>query len=201
MIPVDLVEGLADRYAAPFQFHMHHRQPVDQNRHIIAVVICRAFRPAELILVDHLQAVVVDVPFVQQGDVQGRAVLSFQYLHGVVLDAGGLLFYPFILVGDALGEKSLPLPVRKTVVVQHLQLPPEVGRHLRLRAEAQVLVPLPLQHADELSLQLRLALVLLRPHARGLVGARNRVLARRSNNVEEGSHACFSGLKLNSLSR
>lgn len=48
---------------------MHQRQAVDQDGHVIAVVMAGALGLADLVLVDNLQAVFVDVLLVDQGDV------------------------------------------------------------------------------------------------------------------------------------
>ena len=39
LIPVDLVESLPYGYAPPLQLHMDHREAVDEDRHIVAVVV------------------------------------------------------------------------------------------------------------------------------------------------------------------
>ena len=67
---------------------MNQRQTVYQNRDIIAVIIVAAVLR---ILVNDLQAVVVDVLFIQQCDIDRRAVLAGQVLNVVLLDAAGLL--------------------------------------------------------------------------------------------------------------
>lgn len=54
---------------------MNQRQTVYQNRDIIAVIIVAAILH---ILVNDLQAVVVDVLFIQQRDIDRRAVLAGQ---------------------------------------------------------------------------------------------------------------------------
>ena len=57
---------------------MHHRQPVDQDRHVVAVRVGGAgaglvswVGSVDLVLVDDLQAIVVDVGLVDQPDVLG----------------------------------------------------------------------------------------------------------------------------------
>ena len=66
---------------------MNQRQTVYQNRDIIAVIIVAAVLH---ILVDNLQTVVVDVLFIQQRNIDRRAVLAGQVLNVVLLDAAGL---------------------------------------------------------------------------------------------------------------
>ena len=64
LIAVDLVERLPDGHPAPLQFHMNQRKAVDQNRHIVAIIMPRTVRLLHLVLVDDLQSVVVDLkPF------------------------------------------------------------------------------------------------------------------------------------------
>ncbi len=77
---------------------MNQRQTVYQNRDIIAVIIVAAILH---ILVNDLQAVVVDVLFVQQRDIDRRAVLAGQILNVIPLGCGGSFFFDAIVrVGD-----------------------------------------------------------------------------------------------------
>ena len=67
---------------------MHERQAVDQHGHVVAVGARGATRPfADLVLVDDLEAVVVDIGLVDQGDVLCRAIVALQDLDVVLLDA------------------------------------------------------------------------------------------------------------------
>ena len=45
LVAVDLVERLADVHPAALQLDMHHRQAVDQDRHVVAVRALRRPRP------------------------------------------------------------------------------------------------------------------------------------------------------------
>ena len=57
LVAVDLVERLADVHAAALQLDVHHRKPVDQHRHVVAIgALGAALARADLVLVDHLQA-------------------------------------------------------------------------------------------------------------------------------------------------
>ena len=56
---------------------MYHRQAVDKDGHVIAVVILGTVFFTKNILVDDLQAVVVNVLFIKQNDVFGGAVVPF----------------------------------------------------------------------------------------------------------------------------
>lgn len=110
LVTVDLVERLFDGHTAPLQFHMNQRQTVYQNRDIIAVIIVAAILH---ILVNDLQAVVVDVLFIQQRDIDRRAVLAGQILNVILLDAAGLFFDAIVRVGDfILKKKSHSLSVK-----------------------------------------------------------------------------------------
>ena len=66
LIAVDLVERFADRDAAAFQLDMYHRQTVDKDRNVIAVVMLSAVITADLILVDDLHEVIMDILLVNQ---------------------------------------------------------------------------------------------------------------------------------------
>ena len=55
---------------------MDHREPVDQDRDIVAVIVPGAFFLADSILIDHLQEVVVNILLIDQRDVLGAAVVT-----------------------------------------------------------------------------------------------------------------------------
>ena len=93
---------------------MNQRQTVYQNCDIIAVIIVAAVLH---ILVNDLQAVVVDVLFIQQCNVDRRAVLTGQVLNVVLLDAAGLFFDAIVRVGDFILKKEVPFFIRESIVV------------------------------------------------------------------------------------
>ena len=96
---------------------MDQGQAVDQDGHVIAGVVGPALL---LVLVDDLEAVVVDVLLVQQGDVFGGPAVLAQHLDVVGLDAAGLLHDAVVGPGDGGGEKALPLAVGEGVAVEQL---------------------------------------------------------------------------------
>ena len=63
LIAIDLVECFANSHAPAFQFRVDHRKAVHKDSHIVPIVM-----PAVVIyiLVDDLQAVVMDAPAVNQ---------------------------------------------------------------------------------------------------------------------------------------
>lgn len=138
---------------------MDEGQAVDQDGDIIAVLVLCAGIGSHLVLIDDLQAVVVDVLFVNKGDVFGAAVISMEVLDRVGLDAAGLFHDAVVCVGDDLPEEPLPLAVGKAAVVQKLQLRPEVFHQGGLVVDGEVFITLGGQQPDELFFQLRLALV------------------------------------------
>ena len=77
LIPFNLVKSLADGNASAFELHMYHRQAVDKDGHVIAVVIPGTVVFANGILVNDLQAVVVNVLFIKKKDVFGGTVVPF----------------------------------------------------------------------------------------------------------------------------
>ena len=75
---------------------MHERQPVHEDRHIVAIRMCRRILPRTCtalhrILMNHLQAVVVDIVLVDQADILRRAIVTSEVLDIVRLDAARLL--------------------------------------------------------------------------------------------------------------
>ena len=132
LIAVDLVERLPDGHPAPLQFHMNQWKAVDQNRHIIAVIMPCAVCLFYLILVDDLQAVVMDVLFVDQCDIFGTAIIPVQHLHIVFLNLPGLFGNVLVGVGNHITKELPPLRIGKLVVVQLFQLTAEVGNQFIL---------------------------------------------------------------------
>ena len=161
LIAVDLVERLADRDAAAFELDMYHRQTVDEDRNVIAVVVLGAVIPADLILVNDLHKVVVDVLLVDQRDVLAGAVVTPQDLHKILLQTLRFLGDTVVRISDTVGEKACPLAVREGIAIQLLELNPQIAHQFFFRVDLEVFIPLCLQHTDQLRLQLRLALVAL----------------------------------------
>lgn len=114
------------------------------------------------ILVDDLQAVVVDVLLVQQVDVLALPAVLPQHLHMVALDLAGLFQNAVVGAGDAVLEKTLPLAVGKGVVVEQLQLAAQVGDQAALVVDGEAFIALGAQPPDEFLLQRGLALIALR---------------------------------------
>ena len=201
LIAIDLVERLADSHAPPLQLHMDEGQPVDKDGHIVAVVVRRALRLRDGILVDDLQRVVVDAFLIQQPNVLRLAGIPLKRLRRVtVLYPAGLFLDALVGVGDALLEEPLPLAIGKLVVVQLFQLCAEVGNEVRLSMDGQVSIAYLTQQADKLLFQLRLALITVRtPRSRrifrhhGALGGRRDdvILAHVGTPFVQGSCAQF----------
>ena len=196
LVTVDLVECLLDRHTAPLQFHMNQRQTVYQNRDIIAVIIVAAVLH---ILVNDLQAVVVDVLFIQQRDIDRRAVLAGQILNVVLLDAAGLFFDTIVCVGDFILKEVIPFLIRKGIIVQNLQLTAQVCHKVSVIVDRKIGIALLLQHPDKRLLQRGLALVSVRAFALRFVFCYNGTFVAGGNYIVS-AHAPNS-LNVKSLSR
>ena len=184
LIAIDLVERLADSHAPPLQLHMDEGQPVDKDGHIVAVVVRRALRLRDGILVDDLQRVVVDALLIQQPNVLRLAGIPLERLRRVtVLYPAGLFLDALVGVGDALLEKPLPLAIGKLVVVQLFQLRAEVGDEVRLSMDGQVSIAHLTQQADKLLFQLRLALITVRTPRSGRIFRHHGALGGRRDDV------------------
>ena len=196
LVTVDLVERLLDRHTAPLQFHMNQRQTVYQNRDIIAIIIVAAVLH---ILVDNLQTVVVDVLFIQQRNIDRRAVLAGQVLNVVLLDAAGLFFDAIVRVGDFILKEVIPFLIRKGIIVQNLQLTAQVCHKVSIIMDREVGIALLLQHLDKCLLQRSLTLVGIRTFALRFVFCYNGTFVAGSNYIVS-AHAPNS-LNVKSLSR
>ena len=159
LISVDLVERFADGHAPSLQLHMDERQAVYQDRDVIAVVMLRPLRLAYLVLIDHLEEVVVNVLFVDKGDIFGGAVVPLQNLDIVLLDLPRLLHDMLIGIRHIVLQEAIPFLIRKRIPIQFLKLGSQVGDQLCFRVDGQIRIPLFREHANELPLQIRLALI------------------------------------------
>ena len=186
LIAVDLVERLPDGHPAPLQFHMNQWKAVDQNRHIIAVIMPCAICLFYLILVDDLQAVVMDVLFVDQCDIFGTAIIPVQYLHIIFLNLPGFFGNVLVGVGNYITEKLPPLRIGKLVVVQLFQLTAEVSNQFILGMQRQIGIALLAQQPNKLFFQFCLALVAVRAHLGGFIGGNNGILIGSRNDIEKG---------------
>ena len=139
-----------------------------------------------LILVDDLQAVVVDVLLVDQCDIFGTAIISVQHLHIIFLNLPGLFRNMLVGVGNYITEKLPPLRIGKVVVVQLFQLAAEVSNQFILGMQRQIGIALLAQQPDKLFFQLRLTLVAVRAHLGGFIGGNNGILIGSRNDIEKG---------------
>ena len=167
---------------------MNQWKAVDQNRHIIAVIMPRAVCLFYLILVDDLQSVVMDVLLVDQRNVFGASIIPVQHLLTFfpILNLPGLLGNVLVGVGNYITEKLPPLRIGKLVVVQLFQLAAEVGNQFILGMQRQIGVALLAQQPDKLFFQFRLALVAVRAHLGGFIGGNNGIFIGSRNDIEKG---------------
>ena len=165
---------------------MNQRKAVDQNRHIVAIIMPRTVRLLHLVLVDDLQAVVVDVLLVDQRDIFGTAIIPVQYLHIIFLNLPGLFGNVLVGVGNYITEKLLPLRIGKLVVVQFFQLAAEVSNQFILGMQRQIGVALLAQQPDKFFLQFCLTLVAVRAHLGGFIGSNNGIFIGSRNDIEKG---------------
>ena len=82
-----LVKGFTNCDAALFQLHLHERQAVHQDGHVVAVGVGAGL----LKLLDHLHLVAGDVLLVQQVDVLNAAIVKHEVVDIVILNLAGLL--------------------------------------------------------------------------------------------------------------
>ena len=157
-VAVHLIKRLADGHAALLQFHLHQRQAVDQNGHVVAVGV----RAGLFKLLDHLQLVASDGFFIEQVNVLDAPIVKHKVVDVVVVHLAGLLHHTVAgLVQPAL-YKALPLHVGERHVVERLQLHAHIGQQSLRRVQARrKVIALVLQVLNQLALQLRLGLVAL----------------------------------------
>ena len=117
LIAVDLIERLAYGNAAALELDMYHRQTVDKDSDIIAVIVLSALALADLILIDDLNKIVVDVLLVDQSNVFACTVITAKHLNIILLELSRFFRNVFVIICDAVAEKPLPLSVGKVIII------------------------------------------------------------------------------------
>jgi len=94
LVAVDLVEGLFDIDPTSFEFDMNEWQPIDEDGDVVAetVLTCTSVGFVGFHLVDHLEAVVMDIAFVEQVYVACFAIVAMEQADIVALNDQGLIF-------------------------------------------------------------------------------------------------------------
>ena len=184
LISVDLIKSLPDSDTAPFQLHMDHWKSINQYRHIIAVAVPRSFVLADGILVDDLKKIVMDVLLVDQGDVLGGTVITFQDLDKVFLDLSGLLNDMVVRICQCILKEPVPFGIGEGIAVQDLQFLPEIRNQLCLRMDRKVFIALFGEHTDEFPLQFSFTLIAVGPGLYRLIFRDNGVLRCLGDDIE-----------------
>ena len=150
LISFDLVESFPDGDATAFQFRMDKGQTVHQNGHVIAGIVAALVL---LILVDDLQAVVMDVLFVDELNIFRCSVIPTQYLYMVGLDGSGFFHNALIGIGKGFRKETLPFPIGKGVVIEKFQLVSEIFNQARFTVNGKIFISLRFQQVDEFLFQ------------------------------------------------
>ena len=187
LVTPNLVERFPNRHAPTLQFHVHERQTVHENRHIIPGIVSAA---VFLELIDDLHPVIMDVLLVDEIDVFGGTIVPTENLHVVGLDFSGLLDDSIVAGRDTFLKEPFPLTIGKRVFIQKFELPPQVGNQLRLIVNREVFVPLQNQKTNELFFQFRLALERLGALGIGNVFGNDGAFIVGKDDVE-GTHKIF----------
>ena len=101
----------------------------------------------------------MDIVLVNEFDVLAFTCIPFKDLDIVILYLGCLGYNIIVLVGYAGVEELLPLTIREMIVVEFLQLGPEVGDKVSFCMDREIFIPLFTKEPDELFLQICLTLV------------------------------------------
>lgn len=135
---------------------MDEGQAVYEDGDVVAGCVCSG---GFFVLVDDLEAVVVDVFFVDEEDVFGGAVVSAEGLDVVGLDFAGFFYDSVVGCGDCAGEELFPFGVGEGVVVEGLELEAEVFGEFLFVFDREVFISLGGELLDELFFQVCFALV------------------------------------------
>lgn len=162
LIAVNLVERLPNGHTAAFQLNVNQRQTIDQHRHIIAIIMRSALLGGDGVLMDDLQAIVMDALFVDELNVLALSAIPAKHLHIVLLNQAGLFENAGIAIRQHFIPKPRPFAVRKVVIIQLFKLRAQIGDEVCLFVDGKALIAKLAKQADELVFQLGFALVSLR---------------------------------------
>ena len=121
---------------------MHHRQTVNENRHVIP---CAVFAICGRVLMNDLQTVLEDMRLVNQFDVLKTGVIFFDVLQlgsTIVLQQFGFVGNRGSCVRELRTEETFPLIVGKLDVIEFLQLLAEIGNQFFLGMNIEILISL-----------------------------------------------------------
>ena len=156
-ITVDLVESLLDAHPSALQFDMHQGQTIHEDGDIVAVLI----RALHLILIDYLQAIVIDVGLIYQLDVFRLTIIHRQVQDiAFPLNHLRLVLDGHLIIRDH-RQQARPLCIAQSHIVEQLQLMAQVFQKPCLILHLHVLITLPLQLLDQSLLQFGFALIAL----------------------------------------
>ena len=171
LVAVYLVERLFYIDTATLQLDMHQRKTVHQYGNVITI---GARSVLDFVLVDDLQRIVVDIAFVEQINIFDRSVVACQQLDEILLNNGGFIDDARIGIGNTTCKETRPLRVGEGIVVQFLQLQPQVGDQFGFGMNRQIVVSLSGQQVDKGAFEFRLRLVLFFGAVFGLIVAYDR---------------------------
>lgn len=157
LIAVDLVEGISDADSPALQLDMHQREAVDKDCYVIAVGVGAALGD---VLVDDLQGVVVDISFVDERDVDERAVGAGPGLDVVFLNGFGFLNDAHVGIADVFVEEPDPFVIVEAEAVEAFDLAAEVGNEFLLGVDWEIFVGLACEAIDEVALHVGFGLIL-----------------------------------------
>ena len=138
LVALDLVKGLADGDAPAFEFHVHQGQTVDEDGHIIAIVVFGALLLAIFVLVEHLQAVVMDILFIDNANIFRSAIVTLKAEDGAFLDNFAFFRNMGVGIGQLRGKEALPFLIGEMIVVQFFDTLPQIGNQIRLLVDFQI---------------------------------------------------------------
>ncbi len=184
LVAVNLIERLPNGHAPALQLNVHQGQAIDQHRYIIAVIMGSPFLGGNGILMDDLQAIVVDVLFINEPDVLALPVVPVEHLHFVLLNQLRLFHHAAILFCQHFPPEPFPFAIGKDVSIQLFQLGAQVSNQVGLLVDGKVFIAQLPQQAEELIFQVGFALVRLRAPGLGGVLGDNGAFLALGNDIE-----------------
>ena len=110
LVALDLVEGLTNGDTPALELHMDQGQAVDEDGHVVAIIVFGALLLAVFVLVEHLQTIVMDILFIDNANIFRSAIITLKAKDGAFLD--NFAFFPQYGRWDwpAPWQRSAPIP-------------------------------------------------------------------------------------------
>ena len=199
LVSVNLVKCLLNRDSPPLQLDVDSRKPVNQDCDIVSIAAAGTFFGANFILVDDLQAVVMNMVLIQQSNIFRAAIVLAERLYIVFLETPCFLYNSVFVWCNAMSKEPIPFTVAKLKRIQFFNFTAKIFHKVIFRVNGKILIALFAELPDKLCFQFGFTLVGFRTAFYWFVLRHNRIFICGCDNVKI-THF-FNSSKDKSLSR